>query len=231
MCWFRGLWPLERRHPVGGPLPSVRPLLPAVLLFGLILPLARADQHHLQPPARLPFQTPVADVVLSAIPPASAFRDPAWPLRPGEPLRLAYPLRVPADGIDPYGWRFSPSRGAWRMHAGQDLLAAQGTPVLAMLPGQVVLVDVLDGYGLTVVMDHGRGWQTLYAHLLDAAVAPGDLVSASEPIARVGMSGRVTAPHLHVELRRRFGDRVMALDPTPLLDQASPLLSFSAASP
>ncbi|NCV84123.1 MAG: M23 family peptidase, partial [Actinobacteria bacterium] len=65
--------------------------------------------------------------------------DQAWPLRPGDPLRLVYPLAVPATEVDLYGWRYSESRQAWRMHAGQDLVVAEGTSVLAMLPGHVVL--------------------------------------------------------------------------------------------
>jgi murein DD-endopeptidase MepM/ murein hydrolase activator NlpD len=183
-------------------------------------------EQLLQPPrpAVVPPATPVADVVLAAAVPAGLPRDAAWPLRPGEPLRLVYPLAIQAEEVDPYGWRYSESRQAWRMHAGQDLLAPEGTPVLAMLPGHVVLVEELDGYGHTVVLDHGRGWQTLYAHLLEASVQIGDFLPAAAPLGRVGQSGRASAPHLHVELRRREGERMLALDPAPLLEQATRLL-------
>jgi murein DD-endopeptidase MepM/ murein hydrolase activator NlpD len=190
---------------------------------------ARAQQDVPPKPDLIPEETPVADLLLLAAAPgepsaAHAAAQPVWPLRPGEPLRLVYPLAVPAEEIDPYGWRFSDSRQAWRMHAGQDLVAPEGTPVLAMLPGRVALVEELDGYGLTVLLDHGRGWQTLYAHLLDASVQPGDFLPAATVLGRVGASGRATGPHLHAELRRRDGDRTLALDPTPLLDQATRLL-------
>jgi murein DD-endopeptidase MepM/ murein hydrolase activator NlpD len=141
-------------------------------------------------------------------------------LRPGQPLQLVYPLPERAAEVDPYGWRWSPSRQAWRMHAGQDLITAAGTPVLAMLPGRVVLVDDIDGYGLTVLLDHGRGWQTLYAHLLEAAVLPGAQLAAGERLGRVGQSGRASTAHLHVELRRRTPGGMVALDPTPLLADA-----------
>ena len=210
-------------------------LLPlrGVLVVGTLLclgaqaqPLPEGSSEPLRPPrpALVPSQTPVADVVLPGSAPVALSSDAAWPLRPGEPLRLVYPLATPAEGVDPYGWRFSDSRQAWRMHAGQDLMAPEGTPVLAMLPGQVVLVEELDGYGLTVVLDHGRGWQTLYAHLLSAAVQPGDFLPAAAPLGQVGQSGRASGPHLHVELRRRDAERMLALDPTPLLDQATRLL-------
>ena len=217
----------------------------APLLLGLLLSLpagaVRAQEHShgttvptpaaaaaaagLPPkPHLIPPETPVADVVLATARAAVLKPDQAWPLRPGDPLRLVYPLAVPATEVDLYGWRYSDTRKAWRMHAGQDLAAPEGTPVLAMLPGHVVLVEMLDGYGLTVVLDHGRGWQTLYAHLLDSAVQPGDFLPAASVLGRLGQTGRASGPHLHVELRRRLGDRMMALDPTPLLEQATRLL-------
>ena len=207
-----------------------RLLLALVLGSAIGAPLARAQslpvaQQGVAPrPEQVPPETPVADVVLATAAPTMLKPDQAWPLRPGEPLRLVYPLADTALGIDPYGWRYSEARQAWRMHAGQDLMAPEGTPVLAMLPGRVVLVESLDGYGLTVVLDHGRGWQTLYAHLLDAAVQIGDFLPAATPLGRVGQSGRASGPHLHAELRRREGDRMMAIDPTPLLEQATRLL-------
>ena len=235
----------------GIPVQRARPLAPALrlpcapLLLGLLLSLpagaVRAQEHShgttvptpaaaaaaagLPPkPQLIPPETPVADVVLATARAAVLKPDQAWPLRPGDPLRLVYPLAVPATEVDLYGWRYSDARKAWRMHAGQDLAAPEGTPVLAMLPGHVVLVEMLDGYGLTVVLDHGRGWQTLYAHLLDSAVQPGDFLPAASVLGRLGQTGRASGPHLHVELRRRLGDRMMALDPTPLLEQATRLL-------
>ncbi|MGA0968423.1 MAG: M23 family metallopeptidase [Vulcanococcus sp.] len=174
-------------------------------------------------PLQIPGDTPVADLTpgmgISEAMPDSL----AWPLRPGQPIRVVYPLAVKATEVDPYGWRYSSSRGAWRMHAGQDLVAPAGTPVLAMLPGRVVLVEPIDGYGLTVVLDHGRGWQSLYAHLQSANVRKGDFLTAASTLGLVGQSGRASGPHLHVELRQRQGEQMLALDPTPVLDQATRL--------
>ncbi|MFM9073863.1 MAG: murein hydrolase activator EnvC family protein, partial [Cyanobium sp.] len=90
-------------------------------------------------------------------------------------------------------------------------------PVLAAAGGRVVLVDEVSGYGLTVVVDHGGGWQTLYAHLFEIAVQPGDQVHRAQPLGRVGESGRATTPHLHFEIRQRRGQRMVALDPGPIL--------------
>ena len=120
------------------------------------------------------------------------------------------------------------------MHAGQDLVAPEGTPVLAMLPGRVALVESVDGYGLTVVLEHGRGWQTLYAHLSSSSVQPGEQLAAGAPLGRVGSSGRASTAHLHVELRRHLSSGLVALDPTPLLAEAAaarPLLQAQGLPP
>jgi murein DD-endopeptidase MepM/ murein hydrolase activator NlpD len=170
------------------------------------------DGVRAQPPRPelLPAETPVADLGGDE---RQGVRDRAEGAAGGL-LQLVYPLAERASEVDPYGWRYSEARQAWRMHVGQDLIAPEGTPVLAML------ADPRDGYGLTVVIDHGRGWQTLYAHLLEASVQPGDLLQAGDGLGRVGQTGRATTAHLHVELRRRHEAGLMALDPTPLLQDA-----------
>jgi murein DD-endopeptidase MepM/ murein hydrolase activator NlpD len=130
---------------------------------------------------------------------------------------LGYPINQAPIEVSPFGMRYSESRGAWRMHTGIDLIVTEGTPVLASAQGRVILVDEVSGYGLTVVVDHGGGWQTLYAHLFELAVQPGDLVHRGQPLGRVGESGRASTPHLHFEIRRRRGERMVALDPGPIL--------------
>lgn len=212
---------MNRRQP--SPLPGI------ALLWLLATPL----DLHAQPetaapplpprPSTLPSETQVGDLLLGlATPPGGHGHDQPDPgLRPGQPLHLRYPLAVQAQEVDPYGWRYSESRMAWRLHTGVDLIADAGTPVLAMLPGRVALVREIDGYGLTVLLDHGRGWQSLYAHLLNAGVAVGDRLRAGDPLGQVGQSGRASTPHLHVELRQRTPAGTMALDPTSLLHAAA----------
>jgi murein DD-endopeptidase MepM/ murein hydrolase activator NlpD len=134
----------------------------------------------------------------------------------GQPA-LGYPINQAPIEISPFGMRYSESRGAWKMHTGIDLIVTEGTPVLAAEGGTVILVDEVSGYGLTVVVDHGGGWQTLYAHLFEIAVLPGQAVHRAQPLGRVGESGRATTPHLHFEIRQRRGERVVALDPAPIL--------------
>ncbi len=82
-------------------------------------------------------------------------------------------------------------------HAGVDFPAATGTPVFAAQSGKVVLAEELYYSGNTVVMDHGFGIYTLYAHLSEIEVKPGEAVRAGSEIGKVGATGRVTGPHLH----------------------------------
>lgn len=180
-------------------------------------PLRAADS--LPQPEPVPSQVAVADVLPPAPAPAVALAAPA----PHElrQLRLLYPLAQPAEQVDPWGWRWSERRGAWRMHTGVDLAAAEGTPVLAARAGRVLLVESVGGYGLSVLIEHGQGLETLYAHLLDAAVVQGQDVEAGAVIGRLGASGQATGPHLHFELRSR-GAQLTALDPTPHLPPLQP---------
>lgn len=140
---------------------------------------------------------------------------------------LAYPLAELAESLDPWGWRYSERRSAWRVHTGIDLAAPQGTVVLAAKAGWVLLVETISGYGTTVLLDHGEGWQTLYAHLHKATVLEGAWLEQGHPLGTVGMTGSASGPHLHFELRRQ-GTELLALDPTPHLP---PLLPPPAPPP
>ena len=83
-------------------------------------------------------------------------------------------------------------------HSGVDIAAPQGTPVRAMADGIVTLVHGgMFFTGKTMMIDHGHGLQSVYAHLSKIEVKEGDVVKKGQPIGRVGATGRVTAPHLH----------------------------------
>jgi len=82
-------------------------------------------------------------------------------------------------------------------HAGVDFPALAGTPVFAPQAGKVVLAEELYYSGNTVVIDHGYGIYTLYAHLSAMEAKPGQMVKTGEEIGKVGATGRVTGPHLH----------------------------------
>jgi murein DD-endopeptidase MepM/ murein hydrolase activator NlpD len=88
-------------------------------------------------------------------------------------------------------------------HSGMDLKAALGRPVRAPAAGTVMLADALFFAGKTIILDHGLGLTTQYAHLSKFLVKPGDAVKKGQIIGRVGATGRVTGPHLHWALKFR----------------------------
>lgn len=87
-----------------------------------------------------------------------------------------------------------------RFHRGVDFAGAPGTPVLAAADGTVVIADALNIRGNTVVIDHGWGVYTLYAHQNVLFVSPGDTVTSGQAIGTIGSTGRITGPHLHWEV-------------------------------
>lgn len=111
----------------------------------------------------------------------------------------------PIDGVkisSSFGRRTDPIHGGSRFHGGMDLAATTGTPVKSAGPGVVVRAAFAGGYGNLVVIDHGDGLQTRYAHLDAFDVDVGDRVPAGARIGSVGETGRTTGPHLHFEVRR-----------------------------
>jgi murein DD-endopeptidase MepM/ murein hydrolase activator NlpD len=124
-----------------------------------------------------------------------------------ENLRLMFPVAIPAPITSLFGWRIHPISGAQRMHTGTDIGAPMGTPVLAALTGRVILADNMGGYGMAVALEHENGMrQTLYAHMSELFVRPGDVVQQGTVIGRVGSTGASTGAHLHFELRQMLPD-------------------------
>ena len=187
--------------------------------LALVLIASLASAHADAKPSRprdTPILTSVSDLALLG-PKVRPLPQRLWPIRRGERIRLEYPLPTLAQEVSPYGWRFSDHREKWRLHTGHDLIAPAGTGVLAALSGKALMVQPISGYGLTVLLDHGNGWQTLYAHLLSARIRPGQLTQTGDLIGNVGKSGYASTAHLHFELRRLKNGQLMAIDPAPLL--------------
>ena len=115
-------------------------------------------------------------------------------------LRQFFPP-VPGPIGSGFGNRIHPIFGTLRFHAGVDYAGNTGDPIKAAGSGVVTQVASRTGYGNTVIIDHGDGYSTLYAHLSRFDVSVGDQVALGETIGGVGNTGWSTGPHLHFEIR------------------------------
>jgi murein DD-endopeptidase MepM/ murein hydrolase activator NlpD len=183
---------VEQVEPISPPQPEAEPSplaapRPDALSFGAPLPAPEPRAAAIPEPTEVSFGAPDA--------PAPFVRGPVT----GGRLTSSYGPR-PARPAD-----------APRFHGGTDIAAEPGTPILAPADGHVVHAgygfDGNDAWGNTVAIDHGNGWQTVYAHMQGFDVEAGQAVVAGTQIGRVGSTGRSTGPHVHVEVRRN-GERV-----------------------
>jgi murein DD-endopeptidase MepM/ murein hydrolase activator NlpD len=119
-------------------------------------------------------------------------------------LRLAQaPTLWPVQGrvTGSFGERIDPFSGEGAFHRGVDIAANVGTRIIAPADGVIRFAEIVQGYGRTVLIDHGNGISTLYGHMSGYAVTPGELVHRGDTVGYVGQSGRSTGPHLHYEVR------------------------------
>lgn len=116
----------------------------------------------------------------------------------------ATPSLLPINGwlSSTFGYRRHPYDGSYRLHAGVDIAADPGTPVRAPALGSVIYSGYRTGYGKVVVIDHGYGIRTLFAHNAKLFVNVGQKVKRGEKISEVGSTGKSTGPHLHYEVRK-----------------------------
>jgi murein DD-endopeptidase MepM/ murein hydrolase activator NlpD len=116
---------------------------------------------------------------------------------------VAAPSIWPVDGrvIGPFGQRTDPFSGEGAFHKGVDISSPTGTPVRVTADGIVIFTEFESGYGRVVKVDHGGGLVTYYAHLSRSYVHPGQDLRRGDLVGEVGTTGRVTAPHLHYEVR------------------------------
>lgn len=113
-------------------------------------------------------------------------------------LLIYLPLHA-AEVTSHFGWRKHPVTGNMKFHSGIDIAYDSGIPIKAVMPGRVVFSGWYGGYGRTVILDHGEGNHTLYAHCSRLNCRYGQVVTKRETIAFVGSSGISTGPHLHLE--------------------------------
>jgi lipoprotein NlpD len=116
--------------------------------------------------------------------------------------------RIPPPGAPPFRWPLESGvvssafgRRWGKYHDGIDIAAPVGSPVRAAAAGRVVFDQSLSGYGKVIILFHGKGFSTVYAHNDEHYVRRGQKVRAGQRIAAVGHSGRTTGPNLHFEVR------------------------------
>jgi murein DD-endopeptidase MepM/ murein hydrolase activator NlpD len=113
---------------------------------------------------------------------------------------LAMPVNGPITSY--FGYRYHPILHFTRFHAGLDIGAAWGSPIVAAADGQVVSAGWAGGYGREVQIAHGSGITSLYGHMSEIVASPGSFVHRGQLIGYVGSSGLSTGPHLHFEVRQ-----------------------------
>ncbi|MGB9678386.1 MAG: murein hydrolase activator EnvC family protein [Thermoanaerobacteraceae bacterium] len=116
--------------------------------------------------------------------------------------KLLWP--VPSSDVitSPFGMRYHPILHEYKMHTGIDIAANTGASILAAADGKVIFAGYYGGYGNAVIIDHGDGISTLYAHNSAILVNEGDSVKRGQVISKAGSTGWATGPHLHFEVRK-----------------------------
>ena len=115
------------------------------------------------------------------------------------------PMQWPIPGhytiTSNYGMRVHPITGVYKLHTGVDISASMGTEFTAIANGVVVKAEYNSAYGNMVIIDHGGGVQTLYAHGSEIVANIGQVVNAGDVVLKVGSTGYSTGPHAHFEVR------------------------------
>lgn len=114
---------------------------------------------------------------------------------------MAWPVPGYTRITSPYGMRTHPITGIFKLHTGTDIGAPYGADFIAANDGIVVKAGYNGAYGNMVILDHGGGIQTLYAHGSEILVQEGDVVTSGTPVLKVGATGYATGPHAHFEVR------------------------------
>ncbi len=129
-------------------------------------------------------------------------------------------IEMPVDGriTSKFGNRFHPIDKKVKFHSGIDIYAKRGTPIRAAADGIVVFAGKRGGYGNMVIIDHGNGRTSRYAHADKIFVERGQPIEGGKPIATVGSTGKATGPHLHFEFR----ENGKAVNPLKLISNVLP---------
>ncbi|HPM04843.1 MAG TPA: M23 family metallopeptidase [Candidatus Cloacimonas sp.] len=156
--------------------------------------------------------------ILAQVSPVETFYTPTLDeLAAGELPPDYMPSIYPTFGriSDGWGMRVHPITNELEFHYGIDIANQPGTAIYATASGTVITTDYDTGYGKRIIIEHGSGYQTLYAHLYSYQVRVGDNVAKGQIIGLMGNSGISTGPHLHYEVRNASGK----INPTAYLNR------------
>ncbi|MDX9917851.1 MAG: peptidoglycan DD-metalloendopeptidase family protein, partial [Gudongella sp.] len=128
--------------------------------------------------------------------------------------KMSWPVPGHSRISSPFGYRIHPIFKVKKLHTGIDIPAPTGTSVTAAAAGTVIYSDWLGGYGKAVMLDHGGGIVTLYAHNSAIVVSDGQVIKRGDTIAKIGSTGNSTGPHCHFEVRKDGA----YVDPIPWLN-------------
>ena len=164
-------------------------------------------------PDRYQIYGPVAQAVLDAATTPQSLPSLSFGPAVVETSRVVFPLPVGTyTKMDSFGWRVDPYSGKPKFHAGSDLAAPLGTPILAVADGVVAFAGQRGSYGGLIILDHtvnGVSVASYYGHMYPDGmhVATGDSVAAGQLIGDVGSAGKSTGPHLHLEIHPGGSDQ------------------------
>lgn len=182
--------------------------------------LQKLISSQLVPPEELPPET-IGESGAGGPLPAYSLSADGLPAAEGTtlaPYFLTASMWSPVSGLvtSRFGWRCHPVSGEQDFHKGVDIAAAQGTPILAALPGVVEQTGYSESYGNFVVLRHSDNLRTTYNHCSEILVKEGEQLARGDRIALVGSTGISTGPHLHfeVEVKGLKADPLQALEVT-----------------
>ncbi|HUU26441.1 MAG TPA: M23 family metallopeptidase [archaeon] len=118
--------------------------------------------------------------------------------------RLVWPLPIATTAriVSSFGRRKDPITGMTGFHTGVDIDGTEGTPIYAAGAGKVIFTGSRQGYGLLLIIEHGKGLTTYYGHCSRLLIKQGNRVNRGQVVALMGATGRVTGSHLHFEARK-----------------------------
>ena len=182
--------------------------------------LQKLISSQLVPPEELPPET-IGESGAGGPLPAYSLSADGLPAAEGTtlaPYFLTASMWSPVSGLvtSRFGWRSHPVSGEQDFHKGVDIAAAQGTPILAALPGVVEQTGYSESYGNFVVLRHSDNLRTTYNHCSEILAKEGEQLARGDRIALVGSTGISTGPHLHfeVEVKGLKADPLQALEVT-----------------